>query len=343
MKMLYATKLTLKQLLLGTLNTSGAAPTTRTLTRTNAGDNKGCFTTVGAAPVEAATYIQGEVLDGWDVWVYTSGGSIVLNRIGPDDVNDPDIYLDDVLDGNWNQINTTYTISGVAAGVHKIGLRGTGAGGEWWTFGSIVVPQYPYQGVGVAGDTVEIIEDLDYFLTTFGIGRTNNGANCPYLAYGEGVIQRLPLGDGVSDQTATRGSVLPAGHTITNASTALFRRQWVPSGYWHATTKLQPLPAPRDTIKLSATAGTRGYRLDNAGTTADKGVRFWDLAASVYWTAVGAWLAQVTAVGAGSVLDVNDYVLAVVTMQFGAAGASPYMVFTNVNTRAVDLYKLAAA
>jgi len=338
---------TFEKVLRGTAS-GGGSPTTLSLVRTDSADNKGCFGHSDAAEWDEAS--TGTRCDDGGEWVEvtfrTSGGTVTLwqdsgHGTSGDNAANP-VYLDGTLHGTWNQTaNAGYGITGVPAGVHCVRLEvdAAAAAGEFTLFHEITYPGYGYVGKGVAGDTCELIADLGCCaLCTLGIGRADDGGTANRAVYGEGIIHRLPVGSGASDQTPTR-SAIGLGGVTAFPSTAMDTLVRLPISltFTHDTVGYAA-PAPGMPMVLDAAGGTRGRLMTN--TQPYFLVHSPALAASARYLMAVSALVRVTAPGSGSAFAAGDVALCIATYLNTSAATSVHVTNTNSPLRAADLFRL---
>jgi hypothetical protein len=200
------------------------------------------------------------------------------------------------------------------------------------TIGSIQIPQLVYQGQGSAGDTFTILCAMpDLVIHTFGSGPTNNGANI-HREYAPELARKLPMGSTDESTDLARDAIYQAGATFSGVS-------------YEGIARLRPgvhsslmLPFTVGlSLALSATAGTRGFRV------APSSVYGWggpDINASVMRSICGVFLVEITTPGAGSNFSAGNLALFVFVRTPATASAWGNL-WTGDNTdRAGDLFKI---
>ena len=226
------------------------------------------------------------------------------------------VKLDGNTQTNWTQSSSTYTFTGVSAGVHTI-LLTVGSGNVG--IASIQIPQLPYQGVAVSGDAVQIVYAPEHLIaTSVSVGATNNGATISSY-YGEGVIQKLPLKT-ATDQTYTRSSCIQAGATLSDSTNARGIMR-VPIIVGSSASGIGFNGIGGLTLTMS-TAATRG-RLFTASTNFS--IAGYDMASSIYCARYIPCVGVVTATGTGSVLSVGQVVLCIIGETDTGASAETYI------------------
>lgn len=315
---------------MGTLTTGSATPTTLDLIRKNAGCNKGCVVETPAF-AELATHIQQDSNPNFYIIARTSGGNVVWQQdsagVGftPGD-STPDMKLDGVSQGAWNQpVNGTFTMTAVAAGVHKFEMDGIGAASEFDCFYKLTLPQYPYQGLAVADDEFVITHPLGFALVhSAGTGRTSNATNGILDAmpggFGEGLDRRLPMGTAATLQSLGRSDILLAGetahdHAVNNLrcfqlNQGFYRTGTADRGPWRAGLYMKA-GAAATVGRQVATPSVAGAAFGEVGT---------ELSASIIVLAAVPCLARCTTKGSGGNFEVGDECLLIVTTCTGAAG-----------------------
>jgi hypothetical protein len=294
---------------------SGSGPYT-------ANGNQGIRTlTTPADWTQSATYESTSTVSpvqSWTCTFYTTGGTVTLSIPSAAAGNGCSVTMDGASWGSgggtgtniggWAQQTYASYWGTVSAGVHTVVLTTTSTG---FRIGSIIIPQNPYQGVSVPGDTVELLHVAPYLLvTTMDVGAANNGGALSSLVYGEGVAQRLPCGSSYSSQTCARDALSVAGWTLGYGTpeTGLMRLPILGAGY--SATDVRVVPQAGQCIQVVATSAARGrtatttsanpYTLMPYGPALGNSITHWQ-------GLVG--IAVVTATGSGSVLTQGQLVL----------------------------------
>lgn len=264
--------------------------------------------------------------------------TVTLSRVyAGGDAGSARVYLDDVLQGTWNQgTDATYTLT-CNNGVHKIRveqLSGT------IYLGRVEYYRTPYQGKGINGDVVKVLTPLygHTLVTTAGPGNTDNGGVFAKAVYGsDGVIHRLPMGGNQQDYSANRDAQFLSGLTATGGTSTAMMRD-VPFTYYEGGHRRLTVGTE---ITLNTSASTRrGWVI---GGTKKYGGFAYDLSASIFNVKVGAVLCEVITPGSGSNFTAGDLCVLIYTFCHSTAVATlRSLLDTDGNYCAVDLFKIAA-
>jgi hypothetical protein len=343
------------ELINGTLSTGNATPASVTRTFGNATtDNNGMggiswtgTTFAGSGWTAAAGYCHTRTAAKYlEVVIRTAGtNNIVLDR--GTGISDPDSYdnhvavtLDSVVQAVWDQDNNqTYTLSSVAAGVHTIRITAVDAinlaapdSDIYMAIASIQYSAFPYQGVGAASDVVEILYIPPWMTCcTISVGSVTDGVGTYNSSLiGEGIIQRLPLGDGYTDNNFDKDAQTPAGWTMhTSACTGILRLPITGD----TVTSGRSIIKPGMSMTLSATPGTRGRRVTASNACVSVAP---SMSASVDSLRILPCLGKVTSAGTYS----GQVVLLVIT-QFVSAANNAVTILTSSNVGiAADFFAL---
>jgi hypothetical protein len=327
-----------EMILQGTLGTGNATEAQVTRTFGNAtGDSNGIATWSGIWASNTGYRTATNQGDYVEIVIRTWGThDIVMHRVAVAG-GSPTVTLDGVSQTSWSQgANESYTLSGVAAGIHTIRVTCPAVGGM--SIGSIVYYTLPYQGKGKAGDVMRIISmPRELIVTSIGLGNTIGAGTYNPAIYGESIIHRLPMGTGLTDADFARASCAIAGWTL-GGTNALLR---VPIlGHRAVSTIYRGFVRPGHTLSLNGAAGTRGRQFDAGIESESYGP---SMGASVYRLCILPVIGEITAVATGSDFVVGDIAFGLITDSALAAAVSTRVILANSNICAADFFKIPAA
>lgn len=324
---------TFERLLRGTLDTKTSTPVTVTYNfGSDATDNNGVATWSGGSWGSAATYRSNNNAAGGDYveWVFRTAGTnnIVLDHGGGVFLFDGavGVTLDSVAKPAWDQAtNQTYTLASVAAGVHTLRLT-KGATATVLHISTLQFSALPYQGVGVAGDAFTVVLGAPWVLAhTLGIGPTAPTGTNYNTIYGSALTPRLPMGSADNSTTLARAY-------LWGTNKPMHRARLTGWGTTGAT-----LFYAGAALSLSATAGTRGFRVIPTNPLVAEGE---DNPTSAIHEVVWAALVRITTAGAGSQFAVGDLALFVYNRSYATTGTANFAVTGDYTVTAGDLFKI---
>jgi hypothetical protein len=229
------------------------------------------------------------------------------------------VKIDGAPHGTWDQATAaSYSITGLSYGVHTLRCTATDLIDEdnELRIGHIIPREYAYAGVGVQNDAIETSYVYPRLVvTSIGRGPTAGAGGYPSTIFGQSIVHRCPLPtDMATDYLVTRAALEVVGYT------ALSRGFIAIPGLWHilhGSASGWPRAGLTLTLGAAAIRGRRGSANIYGGTYTNY------LTASTNHLDITCGMGRVTAIGAGSVLAVNQLVFWVQTYGRSAAATTP--------------------